>query len=158
NGLVYINSDDGVLRAYNAATGALVWSHTTNVAASPTIVNGVVYIGGGPLLALDASTGALLWQKPVGEATALAIANGNGFGCCPLTAFSLANPGPAIWAANCGTEGTSGTPATANGVVYISTGGGRLCAFDAATGALEWSAIPNGEGVCSELAVANGRV
>src|SRR5262249_13035503 len=150
NGLVYINSDDGVLRAFNAGTGALVWSRTTGVAASPTVLNGVVYIGGGPPLALHASTRALLWQQPVGDATVLATANGNICVCCPLTAFNLANPGPAVWAANCGSEGTSGTPATANGVVYISSGGGKLCAFDASAGALQWSAIPNGEGVCSE--------
>jgi len=95
NGIVYIGTQyvssgpTGWVLAINAANGALVWKTrpvTTNpfpvVTASPTVVNGVVYVGmtsdeefaaaagtysqccsvSGSLVALSAASGALLWR------------------------------------------------------------------------------------------------
>jgi outer membrane protein assembly factor BamB len=46
NGVVYIGSADDNLYAYNAATGALLWSATTgSVVRSTAMANGVVYVG-----------------------------------------------------------------------------------------------------------------
>ena len=49
NGVVYVGSDDGKVYALNAATGAKMWSYTTDdyVSSSPAVVNGVVYVGSG---------------------------------------------------------------------------------------------------------------
>jgi outer membrane protein assembly factor BamB len=45
--VVYIGSYDHKLYAFNATTGAVLWSYTTesNVGSDPTVVNGVIYIG-----------------------------------------------------------------------------------------------------------------
>jgi outer membrane protein assembly factor BamB len=76
-GVVYVGSWDGNQYALDAQTGALIWSTplgitnapicvppTLGITSSPTVVNGVVYVGGGDSYwyALDASTGAVLWR------------------------------------------------------------------------------------------------
>lgn len=45
NGAVYVGSLDKNLQAFNAATGASVWTATTGgaVRSSPAVANGVVY-------------------------------------------------------------------------------------------------------------------
>jgi polyvinyl alcohol dehydrogenase (cytochrome) len=81
NGLVYWASMDGYEQATNTS-GALVWqtyigvtsesitgcNYTWGPASTATVVNGVVYVGGGDgqLYALDAATGAVLWQTRLG--------------------------------------------------------------------------------------------
>jgi outer membrane protein assembly factor BamB len=85
NGMVYFGTGSATndsIYALNSRTGALVWSYPTSgwVFSSPTVVNGVVYIGSndGNLYALDAKTGSLLWSYPTGAGviTAPAVANG----------------------------------------------------------------------------------
>jgi outer membrane protein assembly factor BamB len=63
NGTVYFDSFDGNVYALRARTGVKVWSYATGGSgnnSSPTVVNGVVYIGGGNsdpnVYALDAAT------------------------------------------------------------------------------------------------------
>ena len=64
NGVVYANTWRGYFHALNAETGTVIWN--TNLAygchASPSVANGVVYVGsgyGGGVYALDANTGAI---------------------------------------------------------------------------------------------------
>jgi outer membrane protein assembly factor BamB len=61
--LVYNVTYNGVVSAFNAATGGLVWQRSagSNVASSPAVYNGTVYFGtlSGKLEALDAATGAV---------------------------------------------------------------------------------------------------
>lgn len=61
--LVYDVTYTGVVSAFNAATGALVWQRSVNssVASSPAVYNGTVYFGtlNGTLEALNAATGAV---------------------------------------------------------------------------------------------------
>ena len=47
NGVLYAGSDDGKLYAYNAQSGALLWSAFTEsaITGSPAVVNGMVYAG-----------------------------------------------------------------------------------------------------------------
>lgn len=76
-GRVYLISDDGKARAYEAATGKVVWEHAFSpedgrCPSSPALGDGVLYFGGGEqnysksqgvfLWALDASTGKELWR------------------------------------------------------------------------------------------------
>jgi outer membrane protein assembly factor BamB/regulation of enolase protein 1 (concanavalin A-like superfamily) len=85
-GVTYVGSWDGYEYALNAATGALVWktylgittgNATCNppvagVSAAATVLNGVVYVGGGDAYwyALDATTGAVLWKVYTGDNSA----------------------------------------------------------------------------------------
>ena len=66
NGVVYIGSQNGKLYAFNALTGATIWTYTTGntIASSPTIADGIVYIGSfdNNLYALDVKTGVRLWN------------------------------------------------------------------------------------------------
>ena len=68
--------------AFNAATGAVVWTYTTGSAvfSSPAVANGLVYVGSfdDKVYALNASTGDVAWTtttcSSVGSSPA--VANG----------------------------------------------------------------------------------
>jgi outer membrane protein assembly factor BamB len=85
NGVVYVGSQDGNLYAFNAATGQTLWSAATSgpIYSSPTVANGVVYIGSSPIYllnfyAFNAATGQPLWTAGVGAwvSCSAAVANG----------------------------------------------------------------------------------
>jgi outer membrane protein assembly factor BamB len=90
--------------------------------ASPTVYDGVVYIGGnnGTFYTLNESTGAVIWQRAIGYV--------------PTTT-------------NCSARGTTSTatvaPAPSTGVltVYVASGNGYLYAMNAATGAVAWKSV-----------------
>src|SRR5262249_872767 len=83
--------------------------------SSPTVVNGVVYIGSntGNFYALDEATGAVLWQQLLGFVTPTTCGSGHGV----TSTATLA------------TDPVSGTL-----TVYVGGGDGYLYALDAATG------------------------
>ncbi len=93
------------------------WTYKTGgpIAASPTIVGGVVYVGSwdGYEYALDAVTGALKWK------TFLGITTGQS-GCSPQTL------------------GVSSAAAVTGGVVYVGGGDSYWYALDAASGNVLW--------------------
>jgi outer membrane protein assembly factor BamB/regulation of enolase protein 1 (concanavalin A-like superfamily) len=120
NGVAYVGSWDGYEYALNASTGALIWKTNlgittgnsncnppkAGVSSAATVLNGVVYIGGGDSYwyALDASTGAVLWKVYTGDNSASAghynwssplIVNGYAYigvsslGDCPLVQGQL---------------------------------------------------------------------
>ena len=83
-GVVYVGSWDGNQYAFNGTTGAVIWKTalgTTHdpvcappnlgITSSPTVANGVVYVGGGDSYwyALNASNGAVLWKVFTGDNT-----------------------------------------------------------------------------------------
>jgi outer membrane protein assembly factor BamB len=73
NGVLY--DSNGSLEAWNASTGAEMWTGGTS-GAGVTVVDNVVFYGGG---ALDASTGAQLWSNPVGCDTPMTVYGSNMF-------------------------------------------------------------------------------
>jgi outer membrane protein assembly factor BamB len=83
--------------------------------SSPTVVNGVVYIGSntGNFFALDEATGAVLWQQFLGFTTATTCGSGHGVASTATLA----------------TDPISGTL-----TVYVGGGDGYLYALDASTG------------------------
>jgi outer membrane protein assembly factor BamB len=106
NGIIYLadnNSGSGDLDAFNATTGASIWSTSTLLptrlsysASSPVVANGVVYLGVddafvglGQLQAFDATTGTRLWSGPATTTLDYSpvIANGvlytSAYGFCP---------------------------------------------------------------------------
>jgi polyvinyl alcohol dehydrogenase (cytochrome) len=94
NGLVYFPDWGGNIWAVGAESGQVAWSHKlsdyglaagTVSRTSPTVVNGVVYIGtqyvtSGPtgwLLAINASTGALIWKVQPTTSNAFPVITGS---------------------------------------------------------------------------------
>jgi outer membrane protein assembly factor BamB len=139
-GVVYVGSGDGSLSAFDAAgvtscsgvpkTCAPLWTTFwwLGTSASPAVVDGVVYVAGyDQLYAFDAA--------------GVRSCSGNPKVCAPL------------WAASDGGSDRP-LPAVANGVVYVGSGNGKLYAFDAGTGIIEWTAT--GDGALGPPAVANG--
>lgn len=68
HGRIFVVNFDGLLRSFDAATGAAGWSTQLPeywVDAPPTAVNGIVYVGGAgshQLYAVDQTNGSLLWS------------------------------------------------------------------------------------------------
>ena len=157
NGVVYVNSLVGIY-ALNAKTGAPVWS---NVAGngSPTVANGVVYLGSN---ALNASTGNLLWSNTtvadVEGTPALAdrvvyVESYTDGGVYALDAAT----GAVLWVYHTNFPYLKSSPAVANGVVYIGAMDFNVYALDAKTGAKLWS-YNVGDYLDSSPTVANGMV
>jgi outer membrane protein assembly factor BamB len=147
----------GTLYALRAATGTLLWSYPTS-GGSPTVVNGVVYVGSSNVSAFDAATGTLLWTTPYGKSSPAVgdgivyVGSGNG----SIYAFAAAT-GALLW-----TYATGGavrtTPAVANGVVYVGSSDDHFYALDGSTGSVLWSQAIQVNGSDSSPAVANGVV
>ncbi len=156
NGLVFASSDKGVLYALNASTGQLVWTHPG--ADSPTLVNGVVYVGYyDAMYAVDARTGATLWRRS-GLLGGSAVFNGRVYvlNSDNHTVDALnATTGDLIWQSML-VFGT-GPLAVANDSVIVDDGFDQaLYALDAQTGAYRWGV--GMEDLQSPVAVAYGEV
>jgi polyvinyl alcohol dehydrogenase (cytochrome) len=91
--------------------------------ASPTVYDGIVYIGGnnGTFYALNESTGAVVWQRAIGYVDPTS----GTCGARGITATAMVAPDP-----------TTNTP-----TVYVSSGSGYLYAMNAATGAVTWKTV-----------------
>ena len=137
----------------------LLWTYTTGltVTSSPSVVDGVVYIGSldRNLYALDATTGALLWKYDIGErndyvSSSPAVSNGVVYiGGLKTKIHALdAYTGDLQWKYKLPIRttvrsGVSSSAAVADGVVYIGNMDGNLYAFSEENGDLLWSyAIP----------------
>jgi outer membrane protein assembly factor BamB len=171
NGLVYANSNsnglgNNTLWALDARKGDLVWSFATDPysgTSAPAVANGLVYIppdgGTHDLYALNARNGGSVWTYSFfgssGVGSTPAMANGIVYTQDPYdgSMYALnARTGAVLWTYQDG----YGSPAVANGVVYLSCSLG-LCALDAQTGAQLWSFTARLRGF-SDPVVANGIV
>lgn len=153
-GVVYFNCADK-LYALNAATGALKWQLNTgdqaNTVASPTVVNGKVYvstlIGSFSVGAVDALTGQLLWSYQGGICRSNpAVVNGVvyiGGEWYKLIALD-AGTGAVKWQYADQNYGGSTSPTVAAGKVFIGGYDGSIYAFDSAAGTLQWKFASNG--------------
>jgi len=113
-----VSPDETTLAAANVDQLVRKWTYKTGgvVAASPTVVGGVVYAGSwdGYEYALDATTGTLIWRTFLGTTT-------GGPGC-------QGPPG----------AGVSSAATVRDGVVYVGGGDSYWYALDAASGAVLW--------------------
>ncbi len=170
NGVVYETSSSGdELYALDATTGTTKWTYI-GVDESPTVVDGVVYVGNtfefpNDLYAIDAATGTKLWGTTVGGTyggvtTAPAVADGVvyvGTGGDDNSIHAVAaSDGALLWTFATGGHVTS-SPAVANGVVYAGSFDDNLYALDASTGALLRS-FATRYSISSSPAVADGVV
>lgn len=128
NGIVYAESDSGVVYAVDAATGKLVWQHavTNEAMGNPVVANGKVYFGTGNS---NFSFRELLNYKagrPVMRGTGLSA----------VYALDAAT-GKTVWRYDTSGEDMP-TPAVLNGVVYEANGSGNVMALNASSGAVVW--------------------
>ena len=148
-GLVFVQSDAAVVRAFDGRTGAPAWTTTlpgqyssNNVA--PTAINGIVYTvaygAGSTVYAVAESTGSILWStaaniagpgSPAVTGTGVYLADDcNVYDLDPAT-------GARIWLnSRGGSCGSGATPVVYRGLVYDrSTVGQPSLVLDAGTGA-----------------------
>ncbi len=159
-GTVYVGSDDDNLYAFDAKTGALRWKVATGgpVTTAPAIANGMVYFASYDtnLYAVRATDGFLFWKVGTGELTYSSPVVAHGivyYSAWTRSILALdANSGSVLWKTG---QGGSGSPAVANGVLYV-TSNGNLSAFNARTGTLLWTSL-TGSGAETAI-VANGIV
>lgn len=177
------NLDSGVA-AYNAGTGAFLWSYDSGVYNNwasfwPGVIsNGTLFVassahcgtcgsdmGGGYIYALNASTGAFLWRTHL-------YMNGTPFGLVTdgSQVYTTMYDNGTVYAVNASTGslawgaavGATSVPAIDNGTIYVSGHGTYnacgtcLLALNASTGGSLWQYAMGGSGLTP--AVANGMV
>ena len=142
DGMLYTQTNEGVVYALDAITGAPVWTFDTmpdfnswdfnswrdterdvaRIAASPAVAHETVYIGTekGQVVALDVRTGAVRWKTELGGAI-------------------------------------RSSPAVADETLYVGSTDGHLYALDTATGSVSWQ-FETGGPVVSSPAVTGGVV
>lgn len=155
NGVLYFGSRDGYLHAINASNGSLRWKFGTGIISfeqsSPTISNGVVYIGGwyqmgnnsvkGSLYAVDAATGNLVWERlpNTGFSSSPFVSNGRVMITGDDLKISVLETatGNTLWQKTI--LANSASPVEANGIIYVGGGGtGYIYALNPQTGAEVW--------------------
>ncbi|MET7913862.1 serine/threonine-protein kinase [Streptomyces avermitilis] len=138
------------------------WRVSGSYFSSPTVADGVVYVGSYDLilLAVDADTGKQRWTFHTGNVvqSAPTVALGVVYVSCGdgnLYAVNTAT-GKQRWKFHTG-KSMSSSPAVAQGVVYVGCDDGNLYAVDTDTGKQRWK-FRTGAEVSSSPAVADGVV
>ncbi len=132
NGRVYTVNESGVMTAFNASSGRLVWSIQLpgqyEFSSPPTASGQLVFTGGagvgGTVYAVRQSTGAVIWTAPVenGDNSSPAV---GGLGvyvsyACGQTYDFVPWSGALIWHRATACEGGGGkTPVVAGGRLYV---------------------------------------
>lgn len=162
DGVLYVTTGFGEVRALQPATGNLIWSKTFEgpIRAAPTVSNGRVFVvvRSDMAYALDARSGEMLWRaqgvggtglfggaSPAtdGELVVIPFASGEVLGV-------IARNGVQIWGtavtggrrelARNSINDISGDPVIDGGVIYASNQSGRTIALDRQTGERRWTA------------------
>jgi outer membrane protein assembly factor BamB len=144
---VFTVDDGGLVRAFDAATGAPSWTHalegTLSSEQPPTAYKGLLYVADGALLtALDEGTGQVTWTAPISLSVSSPAVTDDGVfvasGCGDVSAFEPAT-GSLLWHHLGTCVGFAATPAVFDGRVYVpesavSASTEDTDVFDASTG------------------------
>jgi outer membrane protein assembly factor BamB len=162
-----LHGGGGSLFALNAATGTILWSRVLSSPSesSPLLDHGRLFFGSqsGIVYALNASNGNVIWTYHAGGAVKASPTLKGGvlyFGDYSGNVQAISErTGRRLWQS--GSEGAllgSGTfystPAVVYGRVFLGNTDGRIYAYDASTGRLDW-AVQTGDYVYASPAVAN---
>ena len=113
----------GIVEAWHwvPAPPTITGQPSNRLFASPTVVNGRVYIGSntGVFYALDLATGQVAWQRFIGYRPKLT---------CSARGITA-------------TATVATDPVTGNLIVYVSGGDGYLYALDATSGEIKWQSV-----------------
>ena len=141
DGKVFTLNHDGLVRTFDAATGAGLWSKQLpgySYDGAPVAFGGLLFVtGNGGTQALDPATGDILWSRPLDSdaapaVTATALYLGTTYDCIVYALNPLT--GDVLWS-NSACNNYAREVAVANGLVYASTSINHVGIFDAATGA-----------------------
>jgi len=161
-GKIFIGGRDGSVWALDAETGAIMWQYSTEgyVDATPAASNGVVYAPSidGRLYAFRADNGETpLWSYTTGsrDMSSPAVYDNRlywttGFPGKYLMALD-AQTGALAWQRDLGAASLS-SPALEAGVVAVGNNDGLVSAFDAASGATQWTRQTGGRMEFASLA------
>jgi outer membrane protein assembly factor BamB len=131
DGAIYIGGGDGVVRALDARSGAVIWTYAAHgrVRATPATDGRRIFVGGfdGAMYALDRADGKLVWSFQT---------KGN-------DDFKIGS--------------IQSSAAVADGLVVFGSRDYRLYALDAATGKQAWVAPHKGSWVIGSPAVVDGK-
>ena len=186
------DTEDASLYSLDSANGELRWTFRIGPKypgqgggqSSPVVVDGIVYVGSsGPtaednkLYAINADNKDLIWAKeiidpnenrkgvfssPVVTENNVIVGTWGSCNTCPtLFAFNRST-GTQKWSAIVSTPYIFPAPSTANGVVYVRSGGaghsGDLIAYDEETGAELWRSYVGGSSGAGSPAIADNTV
>ncbi|MCA9877435.1 MAG: PQQ-binding-like beta-propeller repeat protein [Thermomicrobiales bacterium] len=145
DGVVYLQTGDGLVTALDAPTGAVLWQNadTGTTENTPAVAQGSLYLvtPAGELVALDTTTGAELWRfgNTLNPECMPAVLDGVVYmGSDDGKVYAIdAVSGEALW------ESTISGPdwrslAIGGGMIFAGTGNGHLDALDLATGKMRW--------------------
>lgn len=165
NGRVFVSADNGRIYAFNALTGALLWSaQASSGVSSPAVADALVYVGAGDgkLNALDAQSGKVMWSFPTGGAivSSPTVSGGTAYvGSNDGKLYALdAASGDFKWAYSTGGAIDRSSPAVAGDLVYIGSSDGKLHAVAASSGDLRWAVDTGNTTHRSSPSVAGGKV
>ena len=159
DGIVYIGGLDPnkCLFALDAKSGAEIWQFAPKlpdqIRSSPAIFGDTLYVGGefSKFYALDVETGEQKWRLSlggnVGYAPAVSAEGVVYFSSKDTQLHAVdGETGTELWAERLyGMAWTTGSPAVANGFVYVGISDGyQLFAIDPVTGEIEWSFATGG--------------
>jgi outer membrane protein assembly factor BamB len=135
-GMVFVINYDGLMRAYNAASGQLSWSTQLpspySYTSPPTALNGKVYVAGGDaggeVYALDETSGSVDWFQSIvgyGSTSPAVTTTGVYLSYSPAQAYDLRpSDGGVVWHYNSGTVSFDGeTPVLFGNYLYTRTSG-----------------------------------
>jgi outer membrane protein assembly factor BamB len=165
NGILYIGGDSQ-MAAYNAVSGALVWSTPVPLNSEfneVSVANGMVYADtyrGGTVYAFNERNGHIVWSVvPPGCCLTGAVTVSGGVAYIPQTKKLFAynaTTGALLFAK--ADAGEADTVAVSGGVVFVQsidgTTGGHLQAFNATSGALLWTVATEPGNIFSSLTPA----
>jgi outer membrane protein assembly factor BamB len=169
-GAVYTMDSDGVVSAFDLATGSRRWrtdtqgekDRSSNLGGGLATGNGTVYAttGRADALALEAATGRIVWRKGFDAPgrSGPTLVNGRLFFTTlddRLLALNAAD-GERVWSYQAATTATTvltgAAPAVADGLVAAGFGSGELVTVRAESGVLVWSdSLASSRGRSSQL-------